>query len=449
MQSPYHEALRPQFHFTARKGWLNDPNGLVYYEGHYHLFFQHNPGATVWGDMHWGHAISRDLVHWTELPIALAPDKLGTVFSGCGIVDHRDVSGLKQGPHDPLLLFFTAAGGTSPESQGQPFTQCLAYSTDGAQTFQHWAHNPILAHIAGENRDPKVVWNAAVGKFFMVLFLDGHEFGLYASDNLIQWEHVQNITMPGCGECPDLFELAVAETGERKWVMTAANGHYLIGRFDGLHYVPESGPHPSDAGPNFYAVQTYSDIPSADGRRIQIPWMNGGKYPDMPFNQQMGFPCVLTLHDAPGGLRMHRYPIGEIETLWGEREHIRRERLRPGSPMTLSLNTDLVDVELEFEPLMAASVRLQVVGEEVVYHCDKNVLTYRDITVPLAPEDGAIHLRALRDRTSFELFGNHGAVSLSACTQPGTPQSVVITSEGDNALVRLVEARQLKSAWPE
>lgn len=184
----YRESLRPQTHFSARTGWINDPNGLVYHNGVYHLFFQHNPAGNQWGNMHWGHAVSRDLVHWTQEPIALYPDALGTMFSGSAVVDERNVSGFGKGA---LLLFYTAAG--------DPFTQCLAWSTDGKQ-FRKYEGNPIVPHIAGANRDPKVIWCEELGCYVMALYLENNTYTLLLSDDLLHWREHQHIELPGDSE---------------------------------------------------------------------------------------------------------------------------------------------------------------------------------------------------------------------------------------------------------
>ena len=155
----YQERLRPQFHFTSKIGWNNDPNGLMYYDGEYHLFYQHNPFGWNHGNMHWGHAVSRDLVHWVELDEALFPDELGTMFSGSGVVDHADTAGLQQGDEETLVCIYTAAGGTSPWSEDKKFTQCIAYSVDRGKSWLKHPGNPVLGHIVGGNRDPKVIWH--------------------------------------------------------------------------------------------------------------------------------------------------------------------------------------------------------------------------------------------------------------------------------------------------
>ncbi len=270
----YDETYRPQFHFTARANWLNDPNGLVYDQGEYHLFFQHNPTGIEWGNMTWGHATSRDLVHWEQLPNAIEPDPLGTIFSGSAVVDRHNSAGFQVGSRPPLVAIYTAAGDTSPESKGQPFTQCLAYSNDRGRTWTKYDGNPVLNHIVGGNRDPKVIWHAPTQRWIMALYLDGNEFGLFSSPDLKHWEPIQTLALPDCSECPDFFPLPVdGDKNHIKWVFTAANGHYLIGSFDGAKFTQEGGPFAADYGANYYAVQTYSDLPESDGRRIQVAWM--------------------------------------------------------------------------------------------------------------------------------------------------------------------------------
>lgn len=301
----YDEQLRPQFHFTAQRNWLNDPNGLVFFGGQYHLFFQHNPSGIEWGNMTWGHAVSDDLVHWRQLNDAIEPDALGTIFSGSAVVDWNNTAGFQTGDEPALVAMYTAAGGTSPASQGAKFTQGLAYSNDRGQTWTKYDGNPVVPHIAGDNRDPKVIWHEPSQRWVMALYLDKNDFALFNSPDLKQWERIDDLTVPGSIECPDFFELPVVDKpGESKWIFWTANGVYLVGEFDGKDFKPEGEPQRFEHGANCFAAQTYSDIPAKDGRRIQIAWMRGGKYPGMPFNQQMTFPTTLTLHATDEGYRL-------------------------------------------------------------------------------------------------------------------------------------------------
>jgi sucrose-6-phosphate hydrolase SacC (GH32 family) len=443
----YSETYRPQFHFTAAQGWHNDPNGLVYYKGEYHLFFQHNPGGNEWGNMTWGHAVSRDLVHWQQLPHAIYPDRLGTIFSGSAVVDWENTAGFRTGDEETLVVIYTAAGGTSPESEGQPFTQCIAYSNDRGRTWTKYEGNPVLPHVVGENRDPKVVWHAASARWIMALYKAGNDFAFFASPDLKWWTHLHDITVPGCDECPDFFEMPVAgEPDESRWVWTAANGRYLIGDFDGQHFTPETGPHVADGGANFYAVQTYSDIPQDDGRRIQIAWMAGGKYPDMPFNQQMSFPCELRLARTSDGLRLRRYPVAEIELLRARSHEIADAALADGQEVEAGAG-ELLDVEAEIEVGDAAEVGLRLRGETVAYRVAEQTLTCVGRAAPLPAHDGRIRLRALVDRTSIEVFGDEGAASLTSCFL-ADPSQLAVTAFATGGKARLVRlaVRELRSA---
>ncbi len=446
----YNEAYRPQLHFTARKNWLNDPNGLVFYEGEYHLFFQHNPAGREFGEMAWGHAVSRDLVHWQQLPHALLPDVRGPVWSGSAVVDWDNTSGLGSPGEPPLVALYTAAGGKSPESEGRDFTQCLAYSLDRARTWTKYAHNPVLPHITGENRDPKVVWYAPTRRWIMALYLDGDRFGLFASPDLKAWTPLQTLTLPECDECPDFFEMPVqGHPSEHRWVFTAANGRYLVGAFDGQTFTPEGGVLPTDYGANFYAVQTFSDVPRADGRRIQIAWMRGGDYPQMPFNQQMSFPCELTLHRTPDGLRLHRLPVRELAGLYGTGQQWHDLPLAPGDNPLQALSGDLWDVEAELEIGTATALRLRVRGEDVRYDVSAQTLAMLGRTAPLKLDGHRLTLRLLVDRPSLEVFGNDGQVSVTSCfLPPPDDHSLALMADGGTAKIISLTLHPMRSAWP-
>ena len=444
----YREAYRPQFHFTAEKNWLNDPNGLVYFKGEYHLFFQHNPSGINWGNMTWGHAVSRDLVSWKPLPHALMPDRLGTMFSGSAVVDWNNTSGFGNGKEPPLVAIYTAAGGTSPESKGQPFTQCVAYSTDRGRTWAKYERNPVLPHMAGENRDPKVVWHAPSKHWIMALFLDKEEFGLYSSPNLKEWTQIQKLTLPGSSECPDFFEIPITDahgaTDARRWIFTAANGHYLVGNFDGAQFTPAAGPFTADYGGNYYAVQTYSDVPE---RRIQIAWMSSGTFPHMPFNQQMSFPCTLTLRNTLEGPRLTRWPVEEIKKFYRPAANVGPMTIKPGENPLAKLTGDLWDIEAEIEPEGATAFGFKARGETVRYSVADSKVTCLGKSGPLKLEGGKIRLRLLVDRASIELFGNGGILSMTTSfVPPKTEQGLDLFTEGGNVKIVSLRVTPLKSA---
>lgn len=306
--SLYKEQNRPQFHFTTRRGWSNDPNGLVYYEGQYHLFYQHNPYERDWGNLHWGHAVSKDLIHWEEMPVVLYPDSLGLVFSGSAIIDYKNAAGFNKDGIPAMIAFYTGAAAKQ--------VQCLAWSLDNGRTFTKYDGNPIIDSKekwqSGDTRDPKVFWHEPSGKWVMVLYeKDGQS--IYNSDDLKKWTYKSHTS--GFYECPELFELPVdGDINTTKWVMCGAGGTYMIGEFDGERFIPEYGKF--QYANAIYAPQTYNDVP--DGRRIQLSW-GRVSHPGMPFNSMITFPTELTLRSTPNGIRMYSFPIKELDLLQTKR----------------------------------------------------------------------------------------------------------------------------------
>jgi fructan beta-fructosidase len=462
----YKEELRPQFHFAPRRGWTNDPNGLVYYKGTYHLFFQHNPYGTSWGNMTWGHAVSTDLLHWNEMPDAVIPDKNGVVFSGSAVVDWNNTSGLQTRPekdktgkitNPPLVSFYTSTDANRGKGKS---AQSMVYCLDEGKTWIKYPGNPVIPHIIGGNRDPKVFWfgdkkNPNSSHWTMALYMDGEDYALFSSKNLIQWEKICDIKNLGCSECPDMFELPVDGNKQKsRWVFWGGNGKYLIGNFDGKEFKIESGPFTTKYGGNDYAAQSYSDIPANDGRRIQFSWMQGGEYPKMPFNQQFTSPRNLTLRTTPDGIRLFMEPVKEIE------------KLRIPNPITFStslqgsdkpiqvpnLTGELLDIEIQFDlKLFNASdtnnfLNTEIFGQKISYNPGTRMINLAGIKAPLAPVNHKIKLRLLIDRTSIELFANDGIIQIAKCFVNKDPSNLTISGNKDLADVQLV-AYQLKSVW--
>lgn len=268
----YDEPLRGQFHFSPRAGWMNDPNGSVYYRGQYHLFFQHNPHGLAWATMHWGHATSPDLVHWTQKPIALEPGvHPGDLWSGNGIVDTDNVTGLRSGDDDPILLF-SGTGGV-----------VVHYSLDGARTFQTYDHGREVVDT-GEHtsRDPKVFWHAPTRRWVMVLYVNEGQEGadFYTSPDLLHWTFRSRFTADWMFECPDMYQLPVdGNPAATRWVLSAARDNsYVLGDFDGATFTATSPVQRLDFGGGFaespfYAAQTFTGDPA--GRVVQTAWQGG------------------------------------------------------------------------------------------------------------------------------------------------------------------------------
>lgn len=439
----YHETLRPQFHFTSRRGWLNDPNGLVYDHGVYHLFYQHNPYGWNWGNMHWGHAVSRDLVHWHELPIAIYPHRFGDwVFSGSAVIDRNNTAGFKSGNQDVIVAAYTSTG------RGE----CIAYSTDQGRTFTDYTNDPV---VVNRGRDPRLLWYAPRTNWVMAVYDENptlpdksqrRGIAFYSSPDLKHWKRQSRIG--GFYECPDMFQLPVkGNPQEKKWVLTAANSDYLIGQFDGKKFTPESAKLAGQRGVGFYAAQTYSDIPPADGRRIQIGWLRS-TMPGMPFNQMMAFPCSLTLVSTPAGLRLCHQPVREIRSLYGQQYQWRHLKLTPGKNPLAGIHGRLFDLRAAFAPGRAKTLRFNVRGEPVIYSVADQTLTCHGITNSLPLLDGKVHIQILVDRTSVEIFGNHGLLYMPmAITCPVHNESLTVDVTGGPALFDSLWLCKLKSIW--
>jgi len=442
----YKERLRPQLHFTSRRGWNNDPNGMMYYDGEYHLFYQHNPFGWPWGNMTWGHAVSTDLVHWKELGDALHPDELGTMFSGSGVVDWNNTTGFQTGDEPPMICIYTNAGGTNPWSEGEPFTQGIAYSNDRGRTWTKYEGNPVQGHMNDGNRDPKVIWWEDTEEWVIVLYLRDGRLGFFTSPNLKRWEF-QSV-LQSFHECPELFQLALdGDENNKKWILYGGAGDYFVGEFDGKKYTPDGDEIRFHYGDCFYASQTFSDIPEEDGRRIQIAWGQNPS-PGMPFNQMMDFPVVLTLHSTDDGPRMFAYPVEEIEKLYGKEHQWKDIEIEPGDNPLSDIQGELFDIEVEFEVGDAEELGLVVRGVPVVYNVEDKRLVFGESRAPLRADDGKISLRCIVDRTSIEIFANNGRIYMPCRFRPqDNDKTLGVFAKGGQAKLTSLEVRELESIW--
>ncbi|MGI6172611.1 MAG: hypothetical protein ACOYI8_01785 [Christensenellales bacterium] len=381
----YGERYRPVAHFSPKRGWNNDPNGLIYYEGRYHMFFQHNPVDTVWNNMHWGHAVSDDLLRWTELEEALYPDKHGDMFSGSAIEDTENLTGLKENGHNPLLLYYTAACEAS--------TQRLAYSVDGGITFRKYPR-AMIECITPANRDPKIIYCEELSAYLMPIYLEGREFALYTSKDLLHWEKLQSIAIPEDDECPDIYPLSM--DGKRFWVMTAAHDRYLVGDFSRgcftqlfptgrLHY-----------GTDSYAAQTFSGIPN--GRRIRIAW-NRSPVPRTVVNGSMSTPHDMTLREIAGRPMLCANPIPEFAALRGE-----EAKGKDALPLLGRAN----DIVLRFPSRGVREISLM----GLVLSFADGILSWKDASMPVSEEGGICTLRIVQDVHSVEIYAHMGEATM-------------------------------------
>jgi len=411
----YKEHLRPQFHFSTRRGWTNDPNGLVYYNGEYHLFYQHNPFGWKYGsdaNKAWGHAISKDLIHWKELRDAIHPDDLGGIYSGSAVVDKFNSTGFQSGDEKPIICIYTSAGGKTPWSKNKPFTQSIAYSNDRGRTFIKFNGNPVQDHIKLSNRDPKVIWYAPLNQWVIVLYLDDEEMGIFTSNDLKSWQLESRYKRDALHECPELFQLAIdGNEQNKKWILYAGNGRYDIGQFDGKKFIPDVQGITYNYGNCFYASQTFNNIPEEDGRRIQIAW-GVIPMPSMPFNQQMLFPVELTLRSTEEGPLIFAQPIDEIKEIYGRNWVYQDKVIEEGHhSFTEEKNKNgLYDISAEFEIGSAERFGLNIDKIEITYEIKEQKIHCQERFASLKPMEGKVKFRILVDRETLEIFANDGQI---------------------------------------
>jgi sucrose-6-phosphate hydrolase SacC (GH32 family) len=454
----YDEIYRPQFHFTPQKNWHNDPNGLIYYDNEYHMFYQYNPKGNEWGYMHWGHTVSTDLLHWKPLDIALYPDDNSedkercTAYSGSAIVDKDNLLNKQKGDVKTLVAFYTS----------QHCGQRIAYSTDKGRNWEKYERNPILSYDEKDDaRDPKVFWHKDSQKWVMVLYRKLSEddkskgVSIYTSDNLTAWNWESHI--PGFYECPDLVQFKVTNRpDETKWVLFDGDGSYLLGNFDGKTFTPESGKMKSDWGKNYYATQTWSNIPEEDGRILQIAWMRDGKFPDMPFNGQMSFPCELSVTKFPTGYKLIRKPIAELEQMHGKAYSWENKNVIPGidENKLKKVSGDCLHIIGEFDLKTSDNFGLMVrhsskiPGTEILYNVKRGTLSVLGCTVPLPAVNNKIKLEILIDRTSVEVFANDGQAVISNCFTPDEKaKDVVLFTNGGELGIDKLDVYKIESVW--
>lgn len=347
--------------------WMNDPNGMVFYAGEYHLFYQYYPEATVWGPMHWGHAVSTDLVHWQHLPIALYPDSLGLIFSGSAVVDWNNTSGFGQNGQPPLVAVFTQHNIEGEKANRSDFQyQSIAYSNDHGRTWTKYAGNPVIPNTQKikDFRDPKVIWDEYSKQWIMV-FAAQNQVKFWGSKDLKHWSHLSDFgkewgTHGGVWECPDLFPVQVENSGAQKWVLLQSlnpgspNGgsgtQYFVGNFDGKTFTldPEFAPSVSgskavwlDWGRDNYAGVTWSDIPPKDGRRLFMGWMSNWDYatlvPTQNWRSAMTLPRQLLLKKTAAGLRLASQPAAELQALRGKKHRFENQLIANETDLTKPL----------------------------------------------------------------------------------------------------------------
>ncbi len=486
------EPLRPQIHFSPARHWMNDPNGLVYFEGEYHLFFQYNPQGEKWGHMSWGHAVSVDLVHWRELPVAIPEDDRYMIFSGSIVVDSHNSSGFARHGGPVLVAVYTGARQDASGEQSQQ----LAYSSDRGRTWTKYAGNPVLDLGLKSFRDPKVFWYAPAHRWIMAAVLsDRHQVAFFSSADLKHWKHLSDFgpagAADGAWECPDLFALAVdGDTARIRWVLKVdvfrsrlaggAGAQYFTGRFDGQTFSADADPDKPGAGApartvdygmDFYAAASWGNLPDPE-RRVWIAWMNNHSYaqetPTSVWRGSMSLPRQLTLHDAHGALTLEQQPVIELRSLRARQHRVGARELGP-DPYRLPLpGGGAVELIADIEAGSATEFGLKVhvgAGQETRIGYDPAsaelfvdrarsgqipapIFSQRR-SAPVALEQGRLHLHVFVDAASVEVFAGEGQAVLTEQVFPDpSSDGIELYAVGGRAHLENLRLWSLKSAAP-
>lgn len=472
------ETYRPVYHHTPVYGWMNDPNGMFYKDGVYHLYFQYNPYGSMWANMTWGHSTSTDLTHWTYEGTAIVPDAWGAIFSGSCVVDKDNTAGFGKGA---VVAFYTSAKSTP---WGDIQSQSMAYSLDNGKTFIKYEHNPILTSTERDFRDPKVFWYAP-GKHWVMMLAVGQEMQIYSSGNLKEWKKESSFgamqgAHGGVWECPDLVEVAVEGSKEKKWVLICnlnpggpfggSAAQYFVGSFDGKKFVNESPTQTKwlDWGKDNYATVTWSNAPA--GRCIALGWMSNWQYannvPTTQYRSANTLARDLTLYRAGGELYLKSKPSPEIKKARAEEKKIPTFEVKGNYEVAslLADNKGAYEIEMTIENKGTSKIDFSLMnekGEKVAMYYDvvrKQFVMDRSasgivgfsrdfpaVTVAPVRNTDQIHLRLFIDRSSVEAFGEDGEYVMTNLVFPAEPYNrMVFSSDKGSYIVKSMNVYRLQ-----
>lgn len=478
----YTEEHRPQIHFSPKEKWMNDPNGMVYSNGTYHLFYQYYPDSTVWGPMHWGHATTKDLVHWEHQPIALYPDSLGYIFSGSAVVDSNNTSGFGKDGKPPMVAIFTHHDTTGEKAHTNTFqNQSIAYSLDEGKTWAKYANNPVLKNPGiVDFRDPKVSWYAAGNKWIMTLATKDH-ISFFSSKDLKDWKKESEFGATvgahgGVWECPDLFPLEY--NGQVVWVLLVSinpggpNGgsatQYFTGNFDGKTFTPfQTDTRWVDYGTDNYAGVTWSNTGK---RRIFLGWMSNWQYANVVPTQQwrsaMTIPRELTLEKVKDKFMLRSMPVPEIGRIeepgkiWKE---IEADYMN--LPDSIGKLTGPVILRISVDSLKCTYIKLfNQQGEQLIAGYDKTTNSYyidrtksgkanfekgfaAKHTAPRLSENQNLDLTIIIDKASIEMYGDNGLTVMTDIFFPTEDYTDITFWHQKTFKVKYLQINRLKSIW--
>ncbi len=453
---PYSDLHRPLYHFTPPAQWMNDPNGMVYYEGEYHLFYQHYPDSNVWGPMHWGHAVSEDMIKWEHLPIALYPDSLGLIFSGSAVIDWQNTSGFGTNETPPMVAVFTHHLMEGEKEKRNDFQyQSLAFSLDKGRTWTKYEGNPVIGNPGIKDfRDPKVIWHEELQKWVMV-FSANDRVKFYTSPNLINWQFASDFGpdqgSPGRPwECPDIFPLTSKETGETKWVLIvsvqseAPNGgtgtSYFIGDFDGETFTNDDPPEEIlwlDYGTDNYAFVTWSDVPKEDGRRMGLGWMSNWQYaqivPTTTWRSAMTLPRILELAQTNAGYRVRTQVVEEMNEYKKSETKLSAESALDNTAFVVEITSPSMGFNFQLTNEQGEKLIVQLSDDQLLIDRSKSGIVDFNENFPAthtAPLNDLVveNLTIYMDASSIEVFVNDGELVMTDIIFPSTPYKKLILS---------------------
>jgi fructan beta-fructosidase len=484
-QDLYHEQYRPQIHFSPKEHWVNDPNGMVYYDGIYHLFFQYYPGGTTWGPMHWGHATSTDLIHWAEQPIALYPDSLGFIFSGSAVVDANNTSGLSANGKIPLIAIYTSHDpGGRKAGRNDYENQSIAYSLDNGKTWEKFSGNPVLKNPGiTDFRDPKVMWYEPAKKWIMTLATKDR-ITFFSSPDLKNWKKESEFgnglgAHGGVWECPDLFPLN--HNGKKIWVLVVninpggpnkgSATQYFLGDFDGNKFIPNSTETKwLDYGPDEYAGITWSNT---GDRKIFLGWMSNWMYanqvPTVKWRSAMTIPRELKLQEIDDKMYIASAPVQELSSIQNYsivRENIKLKKVTDFSDM---FNQFSLPCKIDFQTRKSESFIISLFnskGEKLEIGYDKQMNEYfidrtkagradfndefaAKHTAPRFSHKKELEMTLIFDESSVELFADDGLSVMTEIFFPETPFNKITISAEKKFKISRIGFTKFSSIWPK
>lgn len=484
-QEAYHEMYRPQIHFSPKQHWTNDPNGMVYYKGIYHLFFQYYPDSTIWGPMHWGHATSKDLIHWHQEPIALYPDSLGYIFSGSAVVDYNNTSGFGKNGQVPLVAIFTQSDPKGAKAKRNDFqNQSLAYSLDEGKTWIKYGHNPVLKNPGIiDFRDPKVMWYKP-GKKWVMTLATKDRITFYSSHDLKSWKKESEFGKDigahgGVWECPDLF--TIEDKGKTIWVLVVnlnpggpnkgSATQYFLGDFDGNKFIPNSTETKwLDYGPDEYAGVTWSNT---GNRKIFLGWMSNWMYanlvPSVRWRNAMTIPRELHIKHVGKQMYVASEPVEELNKIQSNQISLQNVTVAKSIDLTKLTKKDITipfRLNLSLEEVKDFSIILSNnLGEKLVVGFDKNLNQYfidrtnsgkvnfqneftAKHTAPRLTENQKRNISIIIDESSIELFADDGLSVMTAIFFPGKPYNQIKIETETKVVFKKIQYINLESIWP-